>query len=180
MSILTYHDLVELVDAGAISGVEPENINGASIDITLGADLLVESADYAPPVDMARKKIPKMLGASCADGYILRPREFILGHSREVFALPDDIAAEFKLKSSLARAGLGHALAGWCDPGWHGSHLTLELFNSLRHHSLVLREGMKIGQIVFFRGKPVPSDRSYRSVGQYNGDRGAVASKGVR
>jgi deoxycytidine triphosphate deaminase len=129
---------------------------------------------------VARKKIPKMFDASCADGYVLRPREFILGHSREEFNLPDDIAAEYKLKSSLARAGLGHALAGWCDPGWHGSHLTLELFNSLRHHSLILREGMKIGQMVFFRGKPVPSDRGYRARGQYNGDRGAVASKGVR
>jgi dCTP deaminase len=110
----------------------------------------------------------------------MRPSQFLLAHSQEVFNLPCDIACEYKLKSSLARAGLQHALAGWCDPGWHGSQLTLELFNHCRYHDLVLRPNMKIGQMVFFRCAPVPDHASYAAKGQYNGDTGAVGSQGVR
>jgi deoxycytidine triphosphate deaminase len=39
---------------------------------------------------------------------------------------------------------------------------------------------MKIGQMVFFRCAPVPDHASYAAKGQYNGDTGAVGSKGVR
>ena len=34
--LLTYNELRELVESGAIEGVAPEQINGASIDLTLG------------------------------------------------------------------------------------------------------------------------------------------------
>ena len=77
--------------------------------------------------------------------YDLAPGQFCLAATAETFYLPDNIAAEFKLKSSLARAGLNHALAGFADPGWTGSVLTLELTNTLRWHSLRLRPGMKAG-----------------------------------
>ena len=42
MSLLTYTELVKLVDNGVIRGVPRENINGASIDITLGKWVMVE------------------------------------------------------------------------------------------------------------------------------------------
>jgi dCTP deaminase len=115
-----------------------------------------------------------------AGGYDLKPGEFVLASTREVFNLPDDLACEFKLKSSLARAGLQHAVAGWADPGFHNSVLTLELSNSLRAHWLRLTPGQPIGQLVFFRGEPVPADRSYAARGQYCNDRQTTASKGVR
>jgi dCTP deaminase len=178
--LLTYNDLIGLVRDGIINADET-NVNGASIDITLGDHVRCEIPSGVQLVDLAEKKAPTMQQEEIGDdGFYLHPRQFILAHSREVFNLPNDLACEFKLKSSLARSGLGHALAGWCDPDWHGSQLTLELFSSLQYHTLILRKGMKIGQMVFFRGKPVPLDRSYRARGQYNGDRGAVSSKGVR
>jgi len=59
------------------------------------------------------------------DPYYLAPSEFVLAETIETFNLPDDISAQFVLKSSRAREGLNHLLAGWCDPGWHGSKLTL-------------------------------------------------------
>jgi dCTP deaminase len=99
------------------------------------------------------------------------PGEFILAHTMETFNLPDNICAEFKLKSSGARTGLENALATWCDCGWNGSTLTLELKNLLRYNSLRLTPGMYIGQMIFYKVTEVPKDRSYATIGRYNNDK---------
>jgi len=84
------------------------------------------------------------------------------------------------LKSSLARSGLQHLMAGWCDPGWNNSKLTLELTNVTQHHTLLIKPGMKIGQMVFWSCTPVPLDKSYSVTGQYNNQETVTGNKGVR
>jgi len=113
-------------------------------------------------------------------GYALRPDEFILASSEEFFDLPDYISAEYKLKSSMARNGLEHLNAGWCDAGWNGSRLTLELKNVTRYHKLLIEAGMAIGQVVFFKHAPVPHEKSYAVRGQYNKQQSVTESKGIR
>ena len=180
MSLLTHDELIVLVEEGVIQNCYTNQVNAASIDITLGYTVWIEDlADTV--VDLAAKETPNMKSINIAgSGYDLAPGAFILASSREVFNLPNNIAAEYKLKSSLARAGLDHLNAGWADPGWNGSVLTLELHNVLRLHTLRLRPGMKIGQMVFFRGEPVQAHASYAVRGAYNGDKIATPSKGVR
>lgn len=182
MSILTYNELVKLVDDGVLTGVHPGHINGASIDVTLGNTIYVE----APPkggydrVDLMAKETPNLEQITIHGYYDLAPQQFCLASTTEIFNLPDDIAAEFRLKSSGARAGLDAALAMFCDPSWTGSVLTLELFNNLKHHHLRLRPGLKVGQILFFRGEHVPGHASYAVRGQYNFSADTTPSKGVR
>ena len=105
-----------------------------------------------------------------AEGFSLEPGEFILASSIEVFNLPPDISAQYRLKSSMARIGLEHLNAGHCDAGWNGSVLTLELKNVTRYHAIHLQAGDPIGQMVFWRHEPVPADKSYAARGRYNGD----------
>jgi dCTP deaminase len=177
MSLLSYTELCELVEQGVITNVRPEQINGTSIDITVGGTFLSECLpDDGYRVLSWRDRDPPMMLVSEGEA-LLRPGQFCLAQSQQVFNLPNDISAEYKLKSSMARTGLEHLNAGWCDPGWNGSVLTLELFNMLHYHAIVIREGDPIGQMVFFRSKPVPADRSYRARGRYNGD---VAVSGVK
>lgn len=184
MSILTFNELVALLETGVVRGAQKGHVNGASIDLCLGSKILVE----APPggsssvIDLMDKAAPPMREFDLIKtGYFdLSPGQFCLASSLETFWLTNDLVAEFKLKSSLARAGLDHALAGHCDPCWSGSVLTLELKNLLRWHSLRLRPGMKIGQVIFFRGAPVPDHASYATNGAYNGDLAAQPSKGLR
>jgi dCTP deaminase len=109
--------------------------------------------------------------------FLLYPGWFCLAQTQEVFNLPDHIAAQFVLKSSRAREGLEHLLAGYCDPGWNGSVLTLELQNARQKHPVKLWPGMKIGQMVFhaIAGKP---ERTYAQTGRYNGDLKVTASRG--
>jgi dCTP deaminase len=111
------------------------------------------------------------------DPYELRPGQFVLAQTMEVFNLPDDLAAQFMLKSSRAREGLEHLMAGYCDPGWHGSVLTLELHNSRQLWSVGLWPGMKIGQIVFHLMAERPIN-SYAQTGRYNGHQSVTGSLG--
>lgn len=170
--LLSYLELCSLVDCGVISPVPLEHINAASIDVRLGNEILVEHRPIDPTVDYREREGLNMQPADIAhDGHFdLYPGQFILASTVEKFNLPADICAEFKLKSSGARIGLNNMLATWCDNGWNGSVLTLELHNVTRHHTIRLRAGDRIGQMLFYRTTPVPADRSYAVRGRYNGD----------
>jgi dCTP deaminase len=149
----------------------PDLINPASIDVRLGDTLLIESAQSRElvvyPLDRHSEEIP----------YELRPGQFCLAQTVETFNMPVNVAAQFMLKSSRAREGLEHLMAGYCDPGWHGSVLTLELHNSRQLWPQLLWPGMKIGQMVFHRMSDLPL-RSYAQTGRYNGHATVHASKG--
>lgn len=190
MSLLSYSELLELIEQGVIDA-PIENVNASSIDLTLSNILLIEPRGYdfdeddGHQIDLYKKEsifthVWDMDDKYDGGPYPLSPGEFILASTREVFSLPNNISAEYKLKSSMARNGLEHLNAGWCDAGWHGSTLTLELKNMTRTHQLRLRTGMKIGQVVFFKHAPVPDHASYATKGQYNGQSTTTPSKGIR
>jgi dCTP deaminase len=214
MSLLTYTQLVKLVETGVIQNVKPEHLNAASIDLTLGPVLHLESAGsmnyesefptgiWDAPIDLWDKQqsIHTREWVMDENGYVVEPGEFLLASSEQIFHLPSGqypeinsgeirqiklqfipaIAAEYKLKSTLARSGLDHLNAGWADPGWHGSVLTLEFKNVTRFHRLRIKPGMKIGQIIFFSGEPVPVEASYATRGSYNNDTQTTPSKGLK
>lgn len=185
MSLLSYNRLKLLVEQGVISPVDMDQVNATSIDITLGPHLLVEGRfpsafrrptvekSYDMPVLNLRERTPMFTTAHNLElqgPFDLLPGQFILAQSAQLFALPNTISAEYKLKSSMARSGLEHLNAGWCDAGWNGSVLTLELKNMTRNHVIRLQAGDRIGQMVFFEHEAVPEDRSYAARGRYNGD----------
>lgn len=180
MSLLSHDELVELSQHGVIQGVEPGAINATSIDIHLGNTVLVErsTASYGKLLDYSKRDKPNYMEVMLEDkGYVLAPGEFMLAQSVEIFNLPNNISCEYKLKSSMARIGLEHMNAGWCDAGWHGSVLTLEFKNMLQYHSIRLRPGDAVGQMVFFKHTPVPDDKSYATRGRYNKDLSVSAIK---
>ncbi len=179
MSLVSYNSLLKFVERGIIDA-PIANISGASIDITLGSEILIEKTSSTGAVDLANKGSLDFTKLDMTNGYRLYPGQFILASSQETFNLPNHIAAEYKLKSSLARSGLQHLLAGWCDPGWTNSKLTLELKNVTEHHVLVIKPRMKIGQMVFWKCEPVPDFHSYANKGQYNNQNTVTKSKGVR
>jgi dCTP deaminase len=136
-------------------------LNPASLDVRLGPNLMIEVRDQP---ELMRIDISERTED---DPYLLLPGEVCLAETIEQFNLPDSISAQFVLKSSRARDFYGHMLAGWCDPGWHGSKLTLELKNERRYHPLPLYPNLKIGQMVFFRMSAIPL-KSYALTGHYN------------
>ena len=172
MTLLSHRKLVQLAETGVIGPVKNGAINAASIDIHLGATILWEDIPQSHDewiVDYSKRmSVTYNTHHMNEAGWILKPGDFILAQSVEVFNLPNTISAEYKLKSSMARIGLEHMNAGWCDAGWHGSVLTLELKNMTKHHAIRIRPGDAIGQIVFFEHEEVPADASYAAKGRYN------------
>ena len=182
--LLSHHHLHHIVNTGILENAKVENINPASIDVCLGNMILREShfGGVVVPIDLQAKESINFqeLNLKTEETYTLEPGEFILAQTIEVFNFPNYIAGEFRLKSTAARNGLDQSLAVWLDPGWYGSVLTIELKNISRYHPLILRPGMKIGQVVFFQCFPVPDEHSYAVKGQYNNDKTAQAGKELR
>ena len=179
--LIAGEELHSLIEQGVITA-KHENVNAASIDVRLGNDFLFE----VPPVnrdlnvvDLSAKESVPMKTHRIEDGgsLYLAPGDFCLACTMERFNMPEDISAQFILRSSMARNGLEHMQAGWADAGWHGSVLTLELANMLRHTLLMLRPGMRIGQMIFFRHAPA-GENSYAKKGNYNND--ATVTRGFK
>lgn len=154
--------ILALIKQGAIKRVDPRLVNPASLDVRLGTNLLIESAESPDMVPLSIRRCTEQ------DPYWLVPGQFVLAETMEVFNMPEHVAAQFALKSSRAREGLEHLLAGWIDPGFSDSVLTLELKNARQLHKLPLWPGMRIGQIVFMQMLHRPLV-SYREVGHYCG-----------
>lgn len=161
MAVLCDWEIKARCKGGMVQNFDPDLVNPASLDLRLGSGIMVESI-YSP--EFVRLDISDK---TAEDPYLVQPGDFLLAETIEVFNLPDDISAQFVLKSSRARAGFNHMLAGWCDPGWHGSTLTLELKNERQHHPLPIFPGMKIGQMVFHSMSSSPI-ANYAKTGHYN------------
>jgi len=170
--LLPDHEIRRLCQQHAmVTPFNPDLLNPASIDVTIGGRIMVEVPE-APELQLV-----SIEGHTAADPFMVRPGMFLLAETREIFNLPDHVGAQFVLKSSRAREGWDHAEAGWCDPGWYGSRLTMELRNQRRWHDLALWPGMKIGQMKFLLVSG-SVERSYAETGRYNADLGVTGSKG--
>lgn len=175
--LLSYVQLWDLIRAGIIRNVRPGAVNGTTIDLTLGNTILVEQYRGIRVVDLSGATSLAVEEVDITDGYVLRPGQFVLAHTVEEFNLPLDISAEYMLNSSIGRIGLEHLKAGWCDPGWHSSVLTLELKNLTSYHSIRIKAGDRIGQVKFYAHDAVPETVSYRKRGRYNGDSSVSGTK---
>lgn len=178
--ILGYDTLCKFIESGVVMNADPANVNGASLDLTLGNTIYIEQPNAAwviTGVDLSARprEFPGFIKyVMNEEGFVLPPGLFMLAATQEVFNLPNNVAFNYRLNSSLGRAGLNHALAGFADPGWHGSNLTLELKNWTQYHYLRIRPGMKVGQAIFYETEPVPEERSYANIGSYNKSSGVT------
>jgi dCTP deaminase len=168
--VLCDHEIHNLARRGLVSPFQVELVNPASLDVRLGENLLVEEP-----------KVPALLPLSIAGHtqekpFMLQPHQFVLAETVEEFHFPDCVAGQLALKSSRAREGIEHLLAGYIDPGYKG-RLTLELQNARSLHAVALWPGMRIAQIVFHKMSMLPG-RSYALTGRYHGDTAVQGSKG--
>ena len=154
-----------------ITPFDLEMVNPASLDLRLGDELMIEQEDHE------QFKRISIAHNTREDPYFLYPGEFVLAHSLEKFRVPSNIAGQFALKSSGARAGLEHLMAGYIDPGFWDSVLTLELKNARKLAPIRLFPGMRIGQVVWTRMESMPV-RTYRETGRYNHCASVESTKG--
>lgn len=135
MTVLVDHQIKSLCEQGLVNPYDESLINPSSLDIRLGNNLIIDNEIL--DISHHTKENP----------YVLEPNEFVLAETLEYLTLPTNTAIELKLKSSRAREGLSHALAGWVDNGFYGV-LTLELKNYSTRKPVFIYPGLKIGQLI--------------------------------
>jgi len=163
-----------------IKPFKPERLQPCSYDVTLGKDLLVfddtKGIVIDPQTDMS--KFMRKVTTTENSPFVLHPGQFALAVTAEEIGVSAKYVCMLNGKSSLGRLGLViHATAGFIDPG-NSLHITLELFN-VATMPIILRPGMKIGQVVF-ETLTEPSARPYGSPGlnsKYFGAKTVEASK---
>ena len=162
MSTLIDTQLMAWGRSGGLVPFSEAQVNPASVNLRIGSILKVES----PGGGMYEVDIS---GCSASAPYLVDPGEWILTHTEEVVALSERLEAEVCLRSSAARAGWDHCLAGYIDPGFVGS-VTLEFQNVRRYQALPIYPGLQLCQLRV-RGLERAPHRHYGMTGRYHGDR---------
>lgn len=135
------------------------NVNPSSLDICIGFTAIIEKEDGLFNYDLSQH--------TPDNPYMLEPNEFILVGTMETFNLPSNICADIKIKSSRAREGLSHALAGWVDCGFKGV-LTLELKNYTRYKKIPIYPGLKVAQLILYKTDTPDNDYSQGRYGNHD------------
>ena len=121
MTVLSDREIAAYCRAGMVEPFDVKLVGPASLDVRLGGHLMAEVRTN-PELQLVN------IADTCKEHpYLLEPGAFVLGETLEILRIPDDLAAQFVLKSSRAREGLEHLLAGFADPGFNNSVLTLDL-----------------------------------------------------
>ncbi len=173
--ILNDRQIKELIDSREIF-IEPLNlsqIQPSSVDLRLGDEFIIFPEDIEI-IDVLDKDIGKFLKKVKINenGFIIKPKQFILATTVEYIKLPNYITAFVEGRSSLGRLGLFIENAGWVDAGFEGN-ITLEFFNA-NSRPLKIYPNMRICQLVFAKMEK-PAERGYR--GKYYKQRGVMPSK---
>ena len=114
-------------------GYKEENIGPASVDLELG-EVKVYSKFKREFILIDRVSY-------------FYANEFYLCSTLEYIKVPPTHCALVNMRSSLARKGLGHKMAGFIDPGFEGQ-ITLELESST---DVEVKKGDRIVQLIYMR-----------------------------
>jgi len=141
-------------DKPLIKPYKEENVNPASYDVTLHQNIIRNDGQIH---DLR------------SSPYTMEPHEFIIASTIEKVNIPTTHAADLKLKSTIGRMGINHALSGWIDPGFSGQ-ITLELQN-ISGRQVKLYYEMKIAQLIFMK-LVEETKMSYSKTGRYQNQQG--------
>jgi len=179
-------DFIEqMIDRGHIVGAVKDNINAASLNLTLGKEF--KSFDYSMMGNISLKHPEKVKYNTYFGSYNLRPAGFVLASSLEYFCMPDNIAATLTMRSSAGRLGLDHYECGLFEPLFKGqgtfeltnNHDVFKIDGSKNETYIELNEGDIVIQAIFHEVNPVSEKYGYNFKGKYNGQRGTTVSLGI-
>lgn len=133
-----------IATGGLIAGITP-HIGPASIDLHLLPLVVAKRWSWWQRRVITRERCFE------GDAFTFQPRWFYLASSVEYVAMPPTHCGFVFLRSSLARQGLDHHLAGFIDAGFglqrdeHGSRITFELSTRV---PLKLHANERVAQLI--------------------------------
>ncbi|HAU98624.1 MAG: Deoxycytidine triphosphate deaminase [Microgenomates group bacterium GW2011_GWF2_45_18] len=147
-----------------LSPFDPTHVRTAAIDLTLHQNFRVFRNSAHTHIDVKKEfDVTDLVHAKEDGSFIIHPREFVLGSTREIITLPNDLIGLLEGRSSLGRIGIiVHATASFVQPGFSG-YLTFEMSN-ISNLPIKLYAGMCVAQIAFLQmSSPVELDYSKRN-----------------
>lgn len=150
--ILSDGDIRKSIKSGrlAIDPLDDDAIQPVSVDLTLGNRIRMYREEKAYLIDIKQdtEEYTEVVEIDELVPFVLHPRQFALGITRERVEVPPDLMGRLDGKSSLGRLGLiVHSTAGFIDPGFKG-RIVLE-FSNISPLPITLYAGIKIAQISF-------------------------------
>ena len=130
---------------------DPKFVGTNSVDVTLDSKFWIQKFNATSSQHIDLSSLPEegeIYTVTDTSMFYLRPKQFIKAQTAEKFTMPEGVTGMFSLRSAMAQAGLEQSTSVWVRPSWEG-HLILELSN-LTERTLILREGLRIGQVHFF------------------------------
>lgn len=188
---LSKEDIIKLLpemNFGTLESTKPDfdpesQIQICSIDLRISCEFWkqkrVKSAidlDNAHIAELSPARHWKKITLAPGESLIIKPGEFILGHTHEKFYIPKKFAAKINTRSSFARMGLEtNSATDFINPGWRG-HVPLEIINK-SINSIKITPYLSIAQIMI---TPLSSEPSvqYGDTGldsKYQDDDGGIS-----
>lgn len=161
MTTLVDREIIAWAEAEGVEPFKRSAVNPASLNLRLGWRAMVEGQD-------GRMIQVDLRGRDQASPFRIAPGEWFLAETLERIDIPPTMEAEVCLRSSAARAGFDHCLAGYVDPGYQG-RLTLEFVNCRRFADLWIYPGQELVQLRLRRLESAPIWH-YGQTGRYQGD----------
>ncbi len=154
--ILTDREIIEYLKSGRLV-IEPLDepelqIQSAWVDLRLGNQFRVFRVLTEPYIDIkdGTKDYTELVDISDGQAFVLHPREFVIGITKERIRLPPDLVGYVDGRSSLGRLGItAHITSGFVDPTFDGK-LALEISN-LGKMPVRLYPGMRMCKLVLFK-----------------------------
>jgi dCTP deaminase len=156
MVVLSGEQIREYVNLGKII-IDPydEKLVGPSqVDLRLGTKFRAFRGNkLVDPRDKKSIEQNTRLVDTKGKPFVLRPRQLVLGITRERVAVPNDLVASIEGRSSIARTGVFiHISSGHVNPGSGTKEpipVTLEILN-MNPSPVKLYPGMRICQLLFY------------------------------
>lgn len=180
MSVLADHEIEQEIKLGRlIVQPYPKRINPASIELTLGREIVYLKRTLTNEIDLKKLFPSDMVERFLMDpkrGFSIKPGEHYLATTEELVELPSDLTMIVVGKSTIGRIGLVPVTAGYVDPGFRGQ-ITLEIYN-VSHTPVIIYPGMFFAQGVILRmSSPAKIPYNRRSTSLYRDQSGVTIPK---
>ncbi|MBL7206589.1 MAG: dCTP deaminase [Candidatus Aenigmarchaeota archaeon] len=179
--ILPDHEIKQLLKDGKIV-IEPlddpdTQIQPSCIDLRLGNEFKVFKHTKEAFIDSRDPKEYTEKMNTRGEPFILHPKEFILGLTKESITLPADITGYIDGRSSLGRLGItAHITSGYLDPGFSGN-LVLEIAN-LGKMPVKLFPGSRMCKLILLKmSSPSETPYNMREDAKYKDQNEIIQSK---
>lgn len=141
----------ELEKLGCITSLNDYNIQGASIDLSLGDKAKIRNDKDIDLFDENALDQELYEEIDLAKGYTLKPKEFLYSSSVEKVTIPKDKCGLIVPRSTFARLGLILPISSFANPGYSG-HLPIVIFNA-SNSNIKIPPYIRIMQILFLELK---------------------------